>query len=313
MKISIIGSNGFIGKYLTSTLSKNQDVELVNVDLAPQQNFIGKPSEKCSYFCGSFTDKSLMQKVLGGVDCIYFLPSATYPSLSWNQPKLDITDNLIPFLDFLDSCIELKVKKVVLSSSGGTVYGDAFGELTEDHAALPYSPYGIIKNTMENYLRFYKKKYNLKFDVYRLTNPYGPYQENYKQGFGVIYIWLQKIANNLPIEIYGSGKDCRDFVYVEDAAELMKKSINNLETSDLYNLSYGESVSLIELAAIIEKVIERKLNIHFLESRAHDNKRVQLNSKKLLSAFPHFSYTSLEAGILKTWQEIVSSKNIRTD
>lgn len=312
MKIAIIGSNGFIGKYLTQSFLSDGNTALTNLDLAPKQTFLN-PSQTCEYTAGSYRDKTLLKNVLNSVDCVYFLPSATYPSLSWKEPKLDITENLLPFVEFLDLCVEQKVKKVVLSSSGGTVYGDAQGTLLESDAAFPYSPYGIIKNTMENYLRFYNKKHSLQFDVYRVTNPYGPYQENYKQGFGVIYIWLQKIRAGEPIEIYGSGLVSRDFVYIDDVVQLMKHSVSVIDTSDVYNLSYGSSFSLIELAATMEKVIGKKLDIRFLEGRDHDSKRVQLSSKKLLEFFPQFQYTSLEDGIARTWQEISATSPTRTD
>ena len=72
--------------------------------------------------------------------------------------------------------------KIVLASSGGTVYGEPeYLPIDEKHPLKPLSPYGITKVSLENYLYFYKKKYGMDYVVCRYSNPYGKYQNPLKK------------------------------------------------------------------------------------------------------------------------------------
>lgn len=82
----------------------------------------------------------------------------------------------------MESVKNFPIKKIVLASSGGTVYGEPeYLPIDEDHPLKPLSPYGITKVSLENYLYFYKKKYGIDYVVCRYSNPYGKYQNPLKK------------------------------------------------------------------------------------------------------------------------------------
>jgi UDP-glucose 4-epimerase len=152
-------------------------------------------------------------------------------------------------------CAEKGVKRIMFTSSGGTVYGNRKDcvPITEDDPTLPVSPYGIAKLAAENYLRYFKAKYGVEYMVFRLSNPYGERQPFWRRQ-GVIAVFLDRIMKDEPIEILGDGTMVRDYIYVKDAANMMVRAFMSNPKHEIYNIGSGDGVSVNDIAKIIEKV-----------------------------------------------------------
>ena len=106
----------------------------------------------------------------------------------------DARINGLGLLNVLECCRASKVRKVIFISSGGAIYGEAGEEkLTEDHPALPLSPYAIHKQLGESYLRFYAAAHGLAFTALRYANVYGPRQNPHGEA-GVVAIFISQAA-----------------------------------------------------------------------------------------------------------------------
>src|SRR5690606_14386344 len=117
--------------------------------------------------------------------------------------------------------VEAGVKHVAFASTGGAIYGEQDDEsITEYAVPRPLSPYAIGKLAIEGYLRYFHRKHGLRSVSFRISNPYGPRQHPHKRQ-GVIPIFLQRIAEGLPVEVFGDGSMVRDYLYVEDAARMV--------------------------------------------------------------------------------------------
>src|SRR5258708_2912234 len=149
MRCCIFGGSGFIGAWVTRLLAA-QGREVVVIGRSPAP---GRPvPPKAKYVTGTYADKAFLRRVLAGSDEVIDLVYSTHPQTSLADPLHDITDNLPPTVSLLQVAAEIAVKKLVLVSSGGTVYGLAGAiPVTEEHPTHPISPYGITKLTVAKY------------------------------------------------------------------------------------------------------------------------------------------------------------------
>lgn len=302
MKIVVIGASGFVGKNLCDALIKNKQNDIVCLS----KNGINE-TENLRSIIGTFEDQELINKLLYKADLVYHLVSGSIPSSSWDNPWIEIEGNLIPTLHLIESCAAHHVKKIVFVSSAGTVYGKSDQMLDENATTAPFSPYGIIKNTIENFLRFAFEKYQIHYDIFRVSNIYGEGQ-NIKKGLGIINIVLDKILNNEEIQIFGDGKNVKNYIYIQDVVYFLQDVVNrNLDDNQIYNLSSDQYASILDIIQLAEKISSAKARINFIESKKSDNQFIQLDHSKLMQAYPEFSFTSLEAGMQKTWEVLLEN------
>lgn len=298
LKVLVLGCSSFIGKHLVTTLTKQSDVELSVFARKPVFEF----DQKINCIQGNFEDAATLKKALAGQDLVYHLVSQTIPSTTWNKPLLEIEKNLVPSLKFIELAAESSVKKICFASSGGTVYGLQQKILSEASRTEPFSPHGIIKRTIESFLEYARLKHQLNYDIYRISNVYGEGQ-NVGKGLGFINTALENIINQRPVEIYGDGENVRDYIYVQDVVKMLLLSRSkDLNNSDIYNVSSGDSISLNDLTALIREVTEADFEVKYVPSRLSDNSKVFLDNSKIMQFFNGTRLTSLQEGIKNTYR-----------
>ena len=298
-----------MGTHLVEFLSKMPSVVLTCYDLRPHPYQIH--SNSVSYVQGDLSDTVALETALQGQDIIYHLAILTNPSATWNNPEEEVEVTLKSFLRIIEYASQAGVRKIVLPSSGGTVYGMNPGVLDEKTDLKPFSPHGIIKVACENFLLYAKKKYSMSYDIYRISNPYGPGQKYLPAKLGVIANWLETINRGEEIEIFGDGRIIRDFIYISDAVEMLSLSIKkDLLHCDVYNIGSSKGTSLRELAEIIDEVLPVEVSIKFLSERPVDNLAVILDNKKILAEFQDFEFVQLKEGILKTWDYLTHESRV---
>lgn len=300
MNVAIIGSNGFIGSHLTNKLSLNSNLNLYLFGKKEQSVF----SSSYPYFQIDLLNKDLITTQFSNIDLIYYLASETIPATSWENPIIEIEKNLKPFIHFTECIAQLNVKKIVFVSSAGTIYGASSEKVIESSDKQPFSPYGIIKLTIEHFLNYFKAKYDLNFDIYRISNVYGEGQ-NTAKGLGIINTFIENIIKYNQIQIFGDGNNTRNYIYVKDVAELLSySSYSNIKTSNIFNLSSNDTISINDLTTILKDVISNDFEVIYKEKRQSDNSTIILDNTKLLNLIPNFHYTSIKDGISQTYNHI---------
>ena len=298
--VAIIGSNGFIGSHLTHKL---QQVEGINLFLFGKKN-ISVFGDSFPYSVIDLTNKTQIAESFSNIDLVYYLASESIPASSWDTPELEVEKNLLPFLKFLDAISALKVKKIAFISSGGTIYGPTTESAKEDSNKNPFSPHGITKLTMEYFLNYFKVKNGLNFHVYRVSNVYGEGQ-NTKKGIGIINTFLEKILSHNEINIFGSGNNIRNYIYVKDLAEILSFALySNPESSDVFNLSSNDTLSINDMVEVIKSVVTENFKTIYNPQRQSDNSAIYLDNTKLVKAYPEFKFTPLAEGIQHTYNFI---------
>jgi len=300
MNIAVIGSNGFIGKDLTKTLSENPANKIF---LFGKSDILGF-NELMPYTKINLSDQDKVEKHFAEIDLVYYLASESIPSTSWDKPALEIEKNLLPFIRFLECIANLQVKKIVFVSSAGTIYGSTKEKVTEDSVKNPFSPYGITKLTMEYYLSYFKSRFGLNYDIYRVSNVYGAGQDTSK-GLGIINTFLEKIISEGKIQIFGNGEITRNYIYIKDVGELLNLSvISDLCSSNIYNLSSDDTLKINDLVGIMKHIVDEDFSVIYQDNRDSDNSTILLDNTKIKLALPQYKLTNIQEGIKKTYAHI---------
>ena len=170
----------------------------------------------------------------------------------------------------------------------------------EDDKTEPISPYAISKLTIENYLRYFKKRSNLDYLILRYSNPYGPGQ-NFIGNQGIIPIFLNLIRQKKPITIFGDGENLRDYIFIEDLVNITKKIFDKKLKYSVYNVGSGENRTINEIVEMIEDIALSRVKIKKLQQRNIDVRRIALDIERIKNEVGYKEFISLEKGIRKTW------------
>jgi UDP-glucose 4-epimerase len=132
------------------------------------------------------------------------------------NPASDAESNVLGTIAVLEAAREVQSKRVVFSSTGGGLYGDADVFPTpEDHPIRPMAPYGQGKLAAEGYCELYARLYGLSTVSLRYGNVYGPRQDPHGEA-GVVAIFCGRLAEGKPPTVFGDGSQTRDWVEVSD-------------------------------------------------------------------------------------------------
>lgn len=217
MRILVTGGAGFIGSHVVDAyIAAGHDVFVVD-DLSTGKRENLNP--RARFIHADILDLSV-RKLIGAekIDVVNHHAAQMDVRRSVADPLFDARVNLLGMLNVLEGAREAKVKKIIFSSSGGTVYGEQeVYPADENHPTKPICPYGVSKRAGEHYLYFYSAEYGIPYVALRYANIYGPRQDPHGEAGVVAIFMLRLLADTQPI-INGDGKQTRDYVFVADVA-----------------------------------------------------------------------------------------------
>ena len=297
----VLGGGGLVGAALIKKLAKSEGYARV---VTRSNAFVSY--DNVEYIIGSATDPDLVRRSLAGVEICYHLVSTTIPSTSNSDILFDLDSNLRNTLLILDSCVAAGVKKIVFMSSGGTVYGATDDvPIAETHSLRPVCAYGVTKAASELYLELYRKLHGLDYGIARLANPYGPHQ-SLQKGQGVIPIFIDKIARDEVITVWGDGSVVRDYIFIEDAVEAIVMIADSGSPERLFNVGSGVGMSLSDLISTIEGVVGKAAKVNYTVARPSDVPINILDCSRLKRATGWEPKYGIVEGLEKTWRTMKS-------
>lgn len=303
MNILVLGGNGFIGSHLVDRLLS--DGHAVRIFDKYEEHY-RKPLSNVDYRFGDFGNRGLLAEALHGIDIVFHLICTSLPKTSNDDPVYDVQSNVIETLFLLDKCLECGIKKVVYTSSGGTIYGrPSLLPVAEDAPHEPECSYGIIKLTIEKYLALYRQLHGLDYVVVRPSNPYGT-RQNPHGIQGAIPVFLGKVATGSPIEIWGDGEVVRDYLYIDDLIDCLCRAAFKELTERVFNVGCGNGISLNKLLAIIREITGKDVLVNYSPARSFDVPAIYLDTSRAKLHLGWQPVTSLYEGILHTWEFISS-------
>jgi UDP-glucose 4-epimerase len=263
--ILVSGGVGFIGKHLIDKLSKEEDYSkiiiidnLSNAEPFSKNVMPSNTEPKIKFYNTDIRDKRSVSDIIRRekIDACVHLAAKMSVKDSVKNPEEVVNVNIQGTFSILQACSQNNVETFVFASSAA-VYGHAkVLPIPEDHVLEPLSPYGATKVSGESLINSYKNCGNIKNAIIlRFFNVYGEGQN--KEYAGAITNFANRLSSGLPPVIYGDGRQIRDFVSVDDVANILIAATAQAQQTGLsstFNVGTGSPVTINELAKKMSRI-----------------------------------------------------------
>lgn len=297
--IGITGGLGFIG---TNLVKKIVEISGINIKILDNLSNTSKEDitglDYVLLVEGDIRDRKIVDEFMEDIDVVIHLAAHTRVIDSIEEPLLNFDINCNGTLQILESARRNNIQKIIAASTGGAILGDVKPPINEDIVAYPASPYGASKLSMEGYCSAYYGSYGLKYNCLRFSNIYGPYSVNKES---VVAKFIKDITKTEEVNIYGDGKQTRDYLYVDDLIKGILQALEN-DVVGVYQLGSGVPTTINDLLSIIRNVIPIDFEVKYQEARKGEVKHTYCDIDKAKTDFEYMPGTSLEEGIEKTWE-----------
>lgn len=247
-RILVTGGAGFIGFHLCKKLIEHAGNVTIYDNLSSGKMENVKDLKKATFVKGDILNLEKLCS-LEKFDVIYHLAAQVVVPYSMENPIEDFETNARGTINVLEKARKDKAKLIFASSAA--VYGNpAQFPTPEEYGYHPFSCYGLSKVVGEEYAHIYTLQYGLAVTIVRFSNVYG------SRCHGVISDFFDKLQKNpTKLEIIGTGQQARDFVHVSDITDALILASDKKATGQTYNLGFGETTKIIDLAKMILKIL----------------------------------------------------------
>jgi nucleoside-diphosphate-sugar epimerase/aryl-alcohol dehydrogenase-like predicted oxidoreductase len=264
-KVLVTGGSGFIGSYLIKKLLLNN----YKVNCFDLKNNISFKSNNFKFFKGNILDKKALNNASMNCDIIIHLAASLGVKNTDDNLAQCLDLNILGTKNALETAKENKIKYFLYFSSS-EIYGDQKSfPIYESFASQNRSVYAISKIAAENYVKGYFQKYNIKYNIIRFFNVYGPGQ---KENF-VISKYIDLASKNKTLNVYGNGNQIRSFCHVDDATNGVLEVIENGKSNTIYNVGNDkEPITMLKLSKLVASIFKRKIKIQKIPYSKSDRK-----------------------------------------
>lgn len=305
--ILLLGGYGFISTNLLKFIDKMYDdkYDIVVFDRIDHHPYGVNFKNVVASYAGDFVDETQIERIfkLHDIKLVIHSLSNTVPATS-NNSQYDVETNLIPTLKLLGIMDRYGVKDIIYFSSGGAIYGDYLNKIhKEEDAVYPKSSYGVVKLAIEKYLLAYSELYGFNTLILRLSNPFGRYHYNNKQG--IINIAIRKAMQNESLLIWGDGNGFKDYIFVDDVCDIVMKLVASGVHTSVYNIASGRTLSVNQIVQAVKDEYP-SFTVEYTNVHSLDVQNFELDNKKILNKLGgDLKMTEFDIALKKTieWQK----------
>ena len=296
-RVLITGGAGFIGSHLVRYFAGQAEVTVLD-DLRSgyARNL---DAVDCRFVRGSILDAKALGEAMAGAEEVYHLAAMISVPESVAKPAECAELNTEGTRCVLDAAVAAGARKVVLASSAA-IYGDnPTVPKLETMSPEPKSPYAETKLAGERLLEAYRQTHGIGTTSLRFFNVFGPRQDPRSAYAAAVPIFIAKALRDEPIGIHGDGGQTRDFIHVTDIVGALAFAGASADMAGTFNVGYGRSQSILELAQEILRLTGSKSRIEHLPPRDGDVRHSLASTERLLAA-GWKPASSVSAGLAET-------------
>jgi UDP-glucose 4-epimerase len=253
----VTGGAGFIGSHLVEALTAGGDRVRVLDDFSTGlRDNLAHIHPAPEIVDADVADPKAVESAVAGVSVIFHLAALASVQRSIEAPADTHRVCATGTLNVLDAARRNGVRRVVYAASS-SAYGVPRGEVqTEDDPILPLSPYAAAKAAAELYCQAFAVSYGLETVRLRFFNIFGPRQRADSPYSGVIALFAAALSEGRAPTVFGDGLQTRDFTYVADVVQALTRAAAAANVSgQVYNIGTGRGVTLLELAAALNRLL----------------------------------------------------------
>lgn len=291
--ILVTGGAGYIGSHISWLLAK-QGYQVIVLDALLYQHYPAMPW--ATIIKGDIGDKLILQHIFSTYTIAAVMHCAAFidVSASIKDPRLYYDNNVVRTLQLLQSMLEHRVQRIIVSSSAAVYGNPTYCPIDELHPKDPLTPFGATKYMVERIVHDYAQAYDIAAISLRYFNPAGAQPEEnlgelHEPETHLIPHLLAAMMEQKPCTIFGNDYDTfdgtcvRDFVHVRDIAQAHLCALEHLvqgNPSDVFNIGTGNGVSVKHLVTTVEQLFNVKLKIICGARRQGDPAQVVADVRK---------------------------------
>ncbi|TYB99234.1 NAD-dependent epimerase/dehydratase family protein [Micromonospora sp. WP24] len=302
MKVVVTGGAGFIGANLVRALVDRPEITSVvavdDLSTGLLQNLDGLP---VPLYQGTVLDPDLLDQAFAGAASVVHLGALGSVPRSIDRPLPSHHANATGTLMVLEAARRHDVGQVIVASSS-SVYGtNPVLPRQEGLRPMPVSPYAVSKLAAEAYTVAYASCYDLPVLPFRFFNVFGPRQAAHHAYAAVVPRFVTAALAGQPLRVHGDGRQSRDFTYVGTVTSVIVDAVvRRVSAPDVVNLAFGARISLLEVIAELEDILNRRLEVIHEPPRPGDVRDSQADCGRLYELFPRVRPTPLRVGLEQT-------------
>jgi UDP-glucose 4-epimerase len=302
VRVVVTGGAGFIGANLCRELTTadwvDEVVALDDLSTGHASNLEDVPAQLIE---GSILDDTVLDASLSGADAVVHLAARPSVPRSIADPFASHEANATGTARVLEAARRHEVPYIIVASSSSVYGGNPTIPKHEELAPAPLSPYAATKLATEAYALAWGHSFGMNVLSFRFFNVFGPLQPAGHAYAAVVPVFVDAALAGRPLPVHGDGKQTRDFTFVGSVVAVLTDALKRKVTASRpVNLAFGTRTSLLELIALLEKVLDRSLDRTYEPPRSGDVRDSQADQTMLTSLFPNVTPVSLEHGLRTT-------------
>ncbi|MFX1479878.1 MAG: NAD-dependent epimerase/dehydratase family protein [Promethearchaeota archaeon] len=307
--ILITGGAGFIGSHLFESLIKIPNFVIIidnfrslhsenekNIKAITNNYEIKKDYDLIR---GDLVDSTILKDIHYDIDYIFHIAAIPGVRYSIHNAEEVTRNNIVSSVNVFEYALEVGVKKVIYASSS-SIYGNPlYTPVDEDHPKNPISPYAVSKLCGEIYADYYYTEHKLPVTILRFYTVYGP------RGRPDMAIskFFANILKNKTIQIYGDGKQIRDFTYISDIVQgLILSAEKKNSIGEIFNLGCSNPIVINNLVEKMYTLAKKTKQVNYIEKQKGDveitHSKIE-KARKLLGFKPE---VDIDTGLKNTYE-----------
>lgn len=286
MKLLVTGGAGFIGSnFIRHMLITHPDYAIVNLDLLTYAGNLNNlkdcdTSHRYTFVRGDICNSTFVNKVMEsyGIDTVVHFAAESHVDRSITDASVFVKTNVLGTYILLEAARNHAIKKFIHISTD-EVYGSIKeGSFGETDVLSPSSPYSSSKAGSDLLTLSYFTTYHLPVIITRCTNNFGPYQYPEK----LIPLFVTNLIDGKKIPVYGTGKNIRDWIHVNDHCRAIDLLLNRGNYGEIYNIGGENEKTNLEITENILALLKKDDSlIEYVKDRPGHDFRYSLNCSKL--------------------------------